>query len=120
MSVSSLYSPVRTADYIWGSNVDCDGWHLIREAVGIPDTFTFHDLRHTQASRLLYSGADPKVIQFRLGHAKFETTANQYAHLQKVAQTEATSKFDTMMPHQQPAGTFDGHTPETENASLTD
>jgi len=81
----------------WGSNFDRNVWHPIREAAGIPDTFTFHDLRHTQASLLLYSGADMKVIQARLGHAKYETTANLYAHLLQGAQAEASSRLDEMM-----------------------
>jgi integrase len=69
----------------------------IRDSVGSPDTFVFHDFRHTQASLLLHSGADMKVIQARLGHARHETTANLYAHLLQGAQAEATSKLDSMM-----------------------
>ena len=49
--------------------------------MGNPDSFTFHDLRHTQASLLLHSAADMKVIHAKLGHTKYETTANLYAHL---------------------------------------
>jgi len=92
-----LVFPDTYGGYFWGSNFDRNVWHPIRETAGIPDTFTFHDLRHTQASLLLYSGADMKVIQVRLGHARYETTANLYAHLLQGAQAEATSKLDTMM-----------------------
>ena len=92
-----LVFPDTYGGYFWGSNFDRNVWHPIRETAGIPDTFTFHDLRHTQASLLLYSGADMKVIQARLGHARYETTANLYAHLLQGAQAEATSKLDTMM-----------------------
>jgi len=92
-----LVFPDSQGGYFWGSNFDRNVWHPIREAAGIPDTFTFHDLRHTQASLLLYSGADMKVIQARLGHARYETTANLYAHLLQGAQAEATSKLDSMM-----------------------
>jgi len=92
-----LVFPSTNGNFFWGSNFDRNVWHPIREAAGIPESFTFHDLRHTQASLLLYSGADMKVIQARLGHAKYETTANLYAHLMQGAQAEASSKLDAMM-----------------------
>lgn len=57
----------------------------------------FHDLRHTQASLLLAAGVDLKVIQKRLGHRDFATTANIYSHLLQGAQDEAVSKVDAMM-----------------------
>lgn len=63
----------------------------------MPKTMTFHDLRHTQASLMLDAGADMKVIQARLGHTKYATTANLYAHLLQGAQADATSKLDAMM-----------------------
>ena len=89
--------PDTNGGYFWGSNFDRNIWHPIREAAGIPETMTFHDLRHTQASLMLDSGADMKVIQRRLGHARYETTANLYAHLLQGAQAEASSKLDAMM-----------------------
>ena len=52
----------------------CDG-------VKPDDPVTFHDLRHTHGSLMLNAGVDLKVIQARLGHADFATTANIYAHL---------------------------------------
>lgn len=93
----SLVFPSTNGKFYWGSNFDRNVWHPIREAAGIPETFTFHDLRHTQASLLLYSGVDMKVIQARLGHSKYETTANLYTHLLQGAQAEATTKLDEMM-----------------------
>lgn len=89
--------PDTNGGYFWGSNFDRNTWHPIREAAGIPETMTFHDLRHTQASLMLDAGADMKVIQARLGHTKYETTANLYAHLLQGAQAEASSKVDAMM-----------------------
>ena len=38
-----------------------------------------------------------KDIQPRLGHSKYETTANLYTHLLQDAQAEATPKLDNMM-----------------------
>jgi len=62
--------------HLRGSNFDRNVWYPIRKSAGIPDTFVFHDLRHTQASLMLYAGVDLKVIQKRLGHRDFATTAN--------------------------------------------
>ena len=53
--------------YLRGSNFDRCIWYPIREAAGIPETFRFHDLRHTQAFLMLAAGVDLKVIQKRLG-----------------------------------------------------
>ena len=89
--------------YLRGSNFDRNVWYPIREAAGIPDTFVFHDLRHTQASLMLAAGVDLKVIQKRLGHRDFATTANTYSHLLQNAQSEAVSKVDEMFRKSVPA-----------------
>jgi len=88
---------VRHIGYLRGSNFDRNVWYPIREAAGIPDTFVFHDLRHIQASLLLAAGVDLKVIQKRLGHRDFATTANTYSHLLQNAQNEAVDKLSAMM-----------------------
>jgi integrase len=41
----------------------------------------WHDLRHTCASLLIATGAHPKAIQERLGHASITTTLDRYGHL---------------------------------------
>ncbi len=48
---------------------------------GLPETFSFHDLRHYLASLLIASGADIKTVQARLRHASASTTLNVYGHL---------------------------------------
>ena len=83
--------------YLLGSNFDRNVWYPIRDGVGIPDTFVFHDLRHTQASLMLAAGVDLKVIQKRLGHRDFATTANTYSHLLQGAESEAVDKLAAMM-----------------------
>lgn len=83
--------------YLLGSNFDRNVWYPIRDSVGIPDTFVFHDLRHTQASLMLAAGVDLKVIQKRLGHRDFATTANTYSHLLQNAENEAVEKMAAMM-----------------------
>jgi integrase len=47
----------------------------------LPQSFTFHDLRHYFASLLIASGADIKTVQARLRHASASTTLNTYGHL---------------------------------------
>ena len=90
------------SQYLRGSAFANYVWYPIREAAGIPKTVVFHDLRHTQASLLLAAGVDLKVIQKRLGHKKFETTANIYSHLLQNAQHEAIDKLSSMMKKHAP------------------
>jgi len=80
-------------------------WYPIREAAGISETFVFHDLRHTQASLMLAAGVDLKVIQKRLGHADFQTTANIYAHLLQGAEDAAVEKMSALMKSHAPKRT---------------
>jgi integrase len=48
---------------------------------GLPDGFSFHDLRHYMASLLIASGADIKTVQARMRHASARTTLDTYGHL---------------------------------------
>lgn len=48
---------------------------------GLPQSFSFHGLRHTHATLLLESGANYKSIQIRLGHSSFKTTMDVYSHV---------------------------------------
>lgn len=63
-------------------------WQLQREfrrartkVDGLPEGFRYHDLRHYFASLLISSGADVKIVQYRLRHASAKTTLDTYAHL---------------------------------------
>ncbi|MBF6298030.1 site-specific integrase [Nocardia amamiensis] len=57
----------------------------IREAktgvAGLPEGFSFHDLRHYYASLLISKGADVKVVQARMRHGSPMTTLGIYTHL---------------------------------------
>lgn len=48
---------------------------------GLPEGFSFHDLRHYLASLLIASGADVKVVQARMRHATASTTLDIYGHM---------------------------------------
>jgi len=57
---------------------------LLRAAVkraGLPESITYHDLRHYYASLLIRHGESIKTVQERLGHSSAVTTLNTYSHL---------------------------------------
>ncbi|QRG65288.1 site-specific integrase [Brevibacillus choshinensis] len=57
-----------------------------------------HDLRHTAATLLIEAGVDLKAVQERLGHTKYSTTADFYAHVTKKVSKDAASKLDKFDP----------------------
>ena len=46
----------------------------------LPKKFRLHDLRHTFATRLILSGADPRTVAALLGHTDARVTLAIYAH----------------------------------------
>ena len=88
--------PDSIAGRLRASNFSEQCWNPIRRKLGIQHV-KFHDLRHTQASLMLYAGVDMKIIQQRLGHANFATTADMYAHLMTDSQAKASDKLGNMM-----------------------
>ncbi len=65
------------------------------ERAGLPN-IRFHDLRHTHATLLLSKGANPKVVQERLGHATVSITLDVYAHVIPSMQQDATDKLNSL------------------------
>lgn len=59
------------------------GWSAISKVIGVKGTEgripTFHDLRHTWATRYLAEGGDVKTASSVLGHANAAITLNRYA-----------------------------------------
>lgn len=53
------------------------------------EIITFHDLRHSCASWLIYNGVDLKTIQLILRHSNYSVTANTYAHISQEAKLDA-------------------------------
>lgn len=53
------------------------------------EIITFHDLRHSCASWLIYNGVDLKTIQLILRHSNYSVTANTYAHISQEAKLSA-------------------------------
>jgi integrase len=66
------------------------------EAVGLP-TITLHECRHTFASLLIDSGANPKAIQTFMGHSKIQTTFDIYGHLLPGSFEEVRERMDAYL-----------------------
>lgn len=63
----------------------------------IEKNIRWHDLRHTNATLLLQSGVNMKVVQDRLGHSLMQTTADTYSHVTKKMNREATDKLTNLL-----------------------
>ncbi|GEP66552.1 site-specific integrase [Clostridium beijerinckii] len=59
-------------------------------------TRTFHDLRHTYATRLFELGESPKTVQELLGHSDISITLDTYTHVLENIKVMATSKLNDL------------------------
>ena len=82
----------------------CGPWILqrairdVREKIeGLPEGFSFHDLRHYLASLLIASGADIKTVQARMRHASARTTLDTYGHLWPDADESTRAAIDVVI-----------------------
>src|ERR1700730_18523258 len=71
-------------------------------AAGIAD-FTWHDLRHTFASRLVMAGADLRTVQDLPGHKSITMTL-RYSHLSAAHRRDAVNRLMTTGTGTEPAG----------------
>ena len=69
---------------------------LARHA-GYPN-LRLHELRHAHAAGLIRAGANPSVVQSRLGHASAAFTMDVYGHVSADLQAEAANAFAKLMP----------------------
>jgi len=72
-------------------------WRKFLRRIGLP-YIRLHDLRHTAATLLVEDGVDLKLIQERLRHAKYETTAEFYAHVTKKASRGVANRLEKYDP----------------------
>jgi integrase len=72
-------------------------WNKFTDRHGLKD-IRLHDLRHSSATLLIEAEASMKAIQKRLGHSKYQTTANIYAHVTKKLSRGTAEKFDKFDP----------------------
>lgn len=76
---------------------------------GIQD-FTFHDLRHTFASRLVMRGVDLTTVKELMGHKHINMTL-RYAHLSPGHKHSAIAVLDQSTPDSTPRGNKTNHPP---------
>jgi integrase len=60
-------------------NVTRRGFEPARDLAGLPETLTFHDLRHASVSRLIAAGLDPLSVAKFHGHGDPNVTMRVYA-----------------------------------------
>jgi integrase len=87
-----LVFPSKEGGYLNPSNVRRQLYRLMEKA-GVR-RITFHDLKHTHASMLIRSGAQPKIVQARLGHQDIKTTFRYYGHLWPNADEHAVNALE--------------------------
>lgn len=75
------------------SNFSTHFWQPALRDAKVPHA-RFHDLRHTAASLLIDAGANPLVVQHRLGHQNISTTLGTYGHLMEHADESAADALD--------------------------
>lgn len=63
------------------NNLYYRGWKRLLKKAGLPETFTFHSMRHTFATLLLQKNVNPKIVQEALGHATISQTMDIYSHV---------------------------------------
>lgn len=73
----------------------CRNWKSMSESFGLVGTqgrkITFHDLRHSFATRAVAAGADVKAVSSVLGHANAAMTLNVYADADPDSKRRATN-----------------------------
>jgi len=71
-------------------------WKRFAAAGGVPKV-TLHALRHSHASALIASGADPVTVSRRLGHGSPVVTMSVYAHLFDRSDEGAAQAIEAVM-----------------------
>ncbi len=61
------------------------------------EPITLHECRHTFASLMIDSGANPKAIQTYMGHSKIQTTFDTYGHLMPGSHDEVRERMDAYL-----------------------
>lgn len=64
------------------------------KAAGVTNV-SFHGFRHTHTTMMLYAQANPKDVQYRLGHSNLMMTENVYWHTNQENAKKAVSNYET-------------------------
>jgi integrase len=87
---NSLGNPLRR-------NTFGDMWRRAAQSAGLPDSATFHDLRHFYTSLLIARGCSVKTVQRRLGHQSATETLDTYGHLWPDSDDETREAVDHVL-----------------------
>ncbi|NFE74702.1 site-specific integrase [Clostridium botulinum] len=60
---------------------------------------TFHGLRHTHATLLIFNGENIKVVSDRLGHKDIATTLNTYTHIMEDMKNNTANLLDNIFKY---------------------
>lgn len=96
LATVSLNTPLLTLDGTFmRPNALADEFKRCVRETGIPRAYHFHTLRHTHATYLLEDGIDAKTVQERMGHARAETTLDNYGHVMPGRDMGAAMAFES-------------------------
>ena len=57
---------------------------------------SFHSLRHTHATLLIFNGENIKVVSDRLGHKDISVTLNTYTHIMEDIEKDTANLLDNL------------------------
>ena len=92
--MESISRPAGTDRWIQGKSTFSHQWRHAASKAGLPDSATFHDLRHFYASLLIAKGCSIKAVQKRLGHQSALETLDTYSHLWPDSEDETREAVD--------------------------
>ncbi|HET9442057.1 MAG TPA: tyrosine-type recombinase/integrase, partial [Acidimicrobiales bacterium] len=61
---------------------------------GLPETVTFHGLRHVATTFMVTGNEHPRTVQHRLGHATADLSMELYAHVPDALDRAAADHLD--------------------------
>lgn len=91
---SIVFSTV-VGTYLDGNNV-LHRLKTIYKNLGFDKSKTFHDLRHTYATRLFELGEEPRTVQELLGHSDINITLGTYIHVLEKTKQKTATKIDDL------------------------
>jgi integrase len=98
-----LPAPSRSAAYAEAVAARQQADAAVMKDTGFPDV-SLYGLRHTQATLMLESGVDTKIVSERLGHSRTSTTNDIYQHVTKHMQDDALKKLEGALGSARAAG----------------
>lgn len=73
-------------------------WERIQRIAPILEGVTAHQLRHTFLLLLRRAGVDEATQQYLMGHSEYETTVNDYTHIEETDIENARQKIGEKLP----------------------